>query len=250
MTDYHEPDEVEVFDEETDTEEEHGGGEGNVDIDYEAEAKRKTEMVDYLKRDIHDERKRRQALEARLKELEAHQAQASLATIDQEIVQAKAHFKRMFDEGDGEQVAAAQEKLTELVSQRALLKNAPKPQPTEAPAQLAPEAEAWISRNKWFKQGGGDDLSKRAIDISIELEQAGYDRNSPDLYRELDKRLEAHKPKKQPNAAPVHRGGGRDGAGNPRRLTEMDKATMKMFGYNPNDAKHRETWLKRNDPLE
>lgn len=244
-------DDVEVFDDEADTTEAEGGG--DTAIDYAEEVKRKAEMVDYLKRDIHDERKRRQAAEARIQELEAKRAESDLSSIDKDVEAARAHYRKVFDEGDGEQVAAAQERLTELVTQRTLLKQRQQATPT-APgpqaSELAPAASDWIARNKWFKATDGGELSKQAISISLELEQSGYNRNDPALYQELDRRLSAFKPKKAPNAAPVHRGGGRDGGTTTRRVTEADKDTMRMFGYDPNNAKHRENWLKRNDPLE
>ena len=246
-------DDVEFFDEETDTAEAEGGGDSATD--YAEEAKRKAEMVEYLKRDIHDERKKRQAAEARIHELEAKRVEADLSSIDKDVEAARAHYRKMFDEGDGEQVAAAQERLTELVTQRTLLKQRPPaPPPATAPeaqaAELAPAASDWIARNKWFKATDGGELSKQSIAISLELEQSGYNRNDPALYQELDRRLAAHKPRKAPNAAPVHRGGGRDGGTPGRRVTEADKDSMRLFGYDPNNAKHRETWLKRNDPLE
>ena len=255
-TDYEEPvdDEVEVFDDEDQADDASEGG-GDSATDYAEEAKRKAEMVEYLKRDIHDERKRRQAVEARLHELEQQRAQSDLSNIDRDVEAARAHYRKVFDEGDGDQVAQAQEKLTELITRRTLLKEtprppAPAPEPEAAAAQLAPAAKNWIARNSWFQAESGDERSKQAIAISLELEQAGYDRHDAALYQELDKRLTALKPKRAPNAAPVHRGGGRDGGQPGRRITESDKDSMKLFGFDPNNAKHRESWLKRNDSLE
>lgn len=58
---------------------------------------------------------------------------------------------------------------------------------------LAPAAQAWIERNSWFKANGGNYFSRKAIEISIELEQSGYDRNDPALYNQLDRRLNSLK---------------------------------------------------------
>lgn len=62
---------------------------------------------------------------------------------------------------------------------------------------LAPAAQNWIDRNPWFNQPGFEDLTKKAIDTSLELENLGYHRNDRDLYNELDRILFSRKDNSQ-----------------------------------------------------
>ena len=115
---------------------------------------------------------------------------------------------------------------------------APAPQPED---DMADEAKSWLGRNRaWVNR----DPTKfaRAQRLSKVLRREGYDVDSPEMYDELDARLN-DKPKKrsQPlndpskNALPVRE--------KTKGLTREDKQNMQKFGLNPNNAEDRKNWI-------
>lgn len=227
--------------------------------DFAAEAKRRAEMIEYLKRDIHDERKRRQEAERRLQEIDAQAREQERGGLDEKIEQARGAYARLLDEGDGAQIAKAHEELTALVVRRETLtaqptRREPEPEPEAQPQRrIADAAQRWISRNPWFTQGG--ELAEKAVQISQALEGQGYDTEDPELYAEVDRRLKPYRQRmngngRKPNAAPVSRGAGVD-AKPGRQLTAEDKRIMRdVLRWDPNKPEHRRAYLRRNDPLE
>ena len=96
-------------------------------------------------------------------------------------------------------------------------------------------------------------LSEKAVEIANELEAEGYSPEDKVLYAELDKRLKPWRKRmlqdgKQP-VAPVNRGAGR--TRNARnQLSEDALVSMDTFGYDRKNPKHREMFLRANEPLE
>lgn len=233
------------------------GEEGEVD--YAAEAKRRAEMIGYLKRDIHDERKRRQEAERQLQEWGAKAREQERGGIDKQIEEARAAYARLLDEGDGAQIAKASEDLTALVVRRERLgERETQPEPPAQPERarerpIADAAQRWIARNPWFTKGG--ELAEKAVEIASSLEGQGYDTEDPELYAEVDRRLKPYRQRmngngRKPNAAPVSRGAGVD-AKPGRVLTAEDKRIMRdVLRWDPNKPEHRRAYLRRNDPLE
>lgn len=248
---------------ESDSDDSDGGDEARTD--FEAEAKRRAEMIDYLKRDIHDERKRRQEAERRLQEFDAKAREEERGGMDRRIEAARESYARLLEDGDGAQIAKASEELTALVVRRETMAHTAPRQATTtedpdasegaAPAerQIAAAAQRWIARNQWFTKGG--DLAAKAVEIATELEGQGYDTDDPELYAEVDRRLKPYRQRmngngRAPNAAPVSRGAGVD-ARPGRKLTNEDKRIMReVLRWDPNKPEHRRAYLRRNDPLE
>jgi hypothetical protein len=235
------------------------GADDADDGDYAAQAQRRAEMIDYLKRDIHDERKRRQEAERRLQELDAKAEEQARGSLEHDIEAARATYARLLDEGDGAEIAKASEALTALVVRRETLAASTPTRPpvhstlgAPAPA-IADAAQRWIARNPWFSKGG--ELAQKAVEIASALEAKGYDTEDPALYAEVDRRLKPYRqrmggPDRPPNAAPVNRGAGVD-AKPGRALTAEDKRVMReVLRWDPNKPEHRRAYLRRNDPLE
>ena len=66
---------------------------------------------------------------------------------------------------------------------------------TPAPPQLDPRAEDWASKNDWF--GKDNAMTYTAFDLHRKLtEEEGFDPQSPDYYKEIDKRIRLEFPHK------------------------------------------------------
>lgn len=118
--------------------------------------------------------------------------------------------------------------------------------------QVPAQAQAWVSRNKWFNDRRylAESAAARAIDEGMAAE--GFDKNTPEYYAELDTRLAKRFPtlvKKPPAAggargpAPaVHAGGGGGGGGNASggkmRLGPAEFAKMRKFNLDPRNPAH------------
>lgn len=90
--------------------------------------------------------------------------------------------------------------------QQQIKQNTPEPQIGH---QLATD---WIKANTWYDPNGGDERSKRVIEIDQSLTNEGYNPNSLTYWRELDKRVEAisSQPERKRGGPPV--GSGREQA--------------------------------------
>lgn len=141
----------------------------------------------------------------------------------------------------------------------------PKRTPKREVNRLAME---WVTTNhEWFSQDGDsfdEAKRKRALSINRALISEGYDDNSEAFYQELDNRLNANRTRKVkprdeanedddedadlPAAAPA----ARTPSSPPRRgrrPTKDDLAAMRKYGYDPNNPKHRDTWMRRDEEL-
>lgn len=146
--------------------------------------------------------------------------------------------------------------------------------------QPHPAAAAWIKSNPWFSNPGFQSYQQRAIDIEHEMLDEGMEL-SEDFYAELDRRIDAAWPTVRNfrddgyydrKPAEAKKSGEQQDNGNPPgkprkphkpaasapavdegrpaqsngRITDADKASMRKYGFDPNNAEHRKAWLDRN----
>lgn len=188
---------------------------------------------------------------ARDRELEEmRKGRAKDSPPDEDIDQLEAEMKEAIEDDDLKRYHAAN-----IRYQKAVLKkpsNGADPEErTEAP--IASAARDWMDENAdWFQSGskGFDEARrKRALQINEELKREGMDFATDEFYEELDKRIgNGARPQRgdlppTPDAAPSRR------PGKVGRLTEEGKKTMRRYGLNPDNPKHREAYLKRDTAL-
>ena len=131
---------------------------------------------------------------------------------------------------------------------------APAPgQPTQSQREPpAPLAVAWINRNKtWFQNPKFAGHKAFVLGEDAQLVREGYDKNSPEYYAELDRRVDTAFPTLRKPAAPnaggsagappvaaVTGGGGKPAPKGSVRLTKIDLANMRRFGLDPSNKTH------------
>lgn len=125
------------------------------------------------------------------------------------FAQAEKDHADAFAEGDGVKATKAMRVMYDAqrrIEQLQGVKQQLEKQPMQAQAQAqAPQqvdrevvnkAQAWASRNAWYKANGNDVDSEIAKAISGVLANEGYDPKSDDFWDELDDRLEDRMPEK------------------------------------------------------
>lgn len=120
-----------------------------------------------------------------------------------------------------------------------------------------PPAQKWMSeRGDWYKRDGFEKATLLANRLDREVYSEGFDPNTPEYFRELDKRIQAKMPelyedstdadddpsprRKRPSRSPVAPVGGeenrqRSNRGSKVELGEDDFANMRRFGLDTND---------------
>lgn len=103
--------------------------------------------------------------------------------------------------GNGEAAVEAQEKWYEArraVEELGRLKQratAPKQRPLQPDTAMQRLASEWMERNPWYDPGEGDEDSSIAVAIDRRLTKEGvYKPNTPEYWKELDKRLQKRLP--------------------------------------------------------
>jgi len=128
----------------------------------------------------------------------------------------------------------------------------------EPPSQdMAPTAKEWVENNAdWFEQDGEDydeRKAKRAIRLSnIIKKESGWDDDDPELYEELDARLNGRDNLEEEPEFRSARGGTSTGvtrgerAAKPsgNRLNAHDLQNMSRFGLDPKNLDHRKEYLE------
>lgn len=161
----------------------------------------------------------------RLAQLEQHTVSSVVSSVDARIAQAEADaeqalniFAAATDAGNGKDAAAAQrireaalEEARQLKARRAqLAEQAPAQPETPAQPQVNPAvvsyAKSWVENNPWYDPNLGNDESKIARQIDLQLVKEGYDPSTREHWAELTHRL---------NEVFSAAGGGDDGAGDP-----------------------------------
>jgi hypothetical protein len=175
---------------------------------------------------------------------------------------------KALDEGEMKEYNELNDELMDLKVERRTRKVI-KPEPEPVPAKEDTTSRVSEATRKWVDQNSdwlNSDKAKAAEAVKIErqLIKEGYSTSDPDLYQELDKRLnggtdddesiedlleEDERPQQRGATTGVPRDRGTRQAGKRGRLTRDDLVRMKRANLDPNNPEHRKAWIKRNDPL-
>jgi hypothetical protein len=227
--------------------------------------RQKREIRQQLEGELAEKNEKLTALEARLKAIEENQTRSQEAQavnyerqLSEREAAAKQAWQAAFDAGDKEEMLAANDRLFEAKAEKQRLADwkrqkvaAPKTaeraveqrteveeDAAEAAPAIAPKAQQWIGKQKWW--GKDKILTAATVAIAGELEADGFDPNDDDYYTEVEKRLKAELPGKfaTPAAsrpAQVVAGQSRSPAPNKVRLNEEDQRIAKLYGLSLED---------------
>lgn len=170
----------------------------------EAAERMRQEAIEYAKRVTEENRKlREQGDQSR-----QHLVSSRLERVEALREQWRRTLQTAHEEGDYEKVSEAQEKLAELVAEKAQLTawearaKAPKPDAEnrheaqrqqgqqnqgQQPPAADPMAVAWLKRNDWF--GRDTEMTGFAYGYHERLVKEGVDPRSEEYYRRIDKRV-------------------------------------------------------------
>lgn len=168
----------------------------------------------------------KQRLEERIKGLDTGYMAEYGTRLEAQSAAAKDAFKKAYESGDADAIAAAQEQMAKIAidqerfriakqrsaAQQPLQREAPEratPQyPLQQPTQevrVDPKAQSWAEKNEWF--GSDKMLTAAAMAIhSTLVEDEGFDPTSDEYYSEVDRRIRRefpHKFKSAQTAAPA-----------------------------------------------
>lgn len=203
-------------------------GDAEEDDEIKGLGKRAQDRIGQLKREFHDKRREAEAaqrmqheaitvaqtirqeneqLKALLKNGNTALFDVTKAKNDADLASAQSRLTTAYDEGNAEEIVAAQtalnelmfdgRKLQEAISQRNVVAEQPAPQ--VAPAQQQPditltEKDAdWIRRNPWFQKD--QKLTAYAMGLHYELtQQKGVHPNGSEYYKMIDEEMRKHFP--------------------------------------------------------
>lgn len=259
-----------------------GEGEGGEQPPKQPERKRNKKTFserigEYAKRALTAEEEKAAAqaradlLERQLKEISARHQTASEQTLSQREQDAMARKQKAIEEQDFAAYDAAQNDLVEIKLARRTPEDKPaipepKPSTPAEPEPIHTSAKAWIDRNSWFSNKDHQHLAAEAMRIEARLRQSGMQLGD-ELYKKLDEELADlpdfdevrgvkadDPPQVDPPADPVPPprspvSSSRSDAPpppkpRPNALTEHDKRTMRTYKLDPDNPKHRETYLQ------
>lgn len=166
----------------------------------------------------------KQRLEERVRGLDTGYLSEYGTRLEAQSVAAKDAFKKAYESGDADAIAAAQEQMAKIAidqerfriaKQRAsaqqplqtqrVPQEQMQPQPQPQPVRVDPKAQTWAERNDWF--GTDKMLTAAAMAIhSTLVEDEGFDPTSDEYYGEIDRRIRRefpHKFKSAQTAAPA-----------------------------------------------
>jgi hypothetical protein len=124
---------------------------------------------------------------------------------------------------------------------------APQPQQQEAPRKPpAPLAVKWVATNKtWFQNPKFKAHHNFVLSVDSDLVTEGYDPQSPEYYKELDRRIDANFPnlrkKAKSTGSPVAPAGNSPSSNRSSKsitLTKVDLGNMRRFGLDPANKDH------------
>ncbi len=157
--------------------------------------------------------KQNEALKQRLDALDQSYVGEFGTRIDSQIQAAKTAYQKAYDEGNADEMFEAQKNLSKLALDQAQLEQskkqmeerakkaeeAPKQQTPQQQAQQQaqpdPKAEAWAEKNDWF--GTDQPMTYAAFGVHRQLiEDEGFDPQSDEYYKELDRRIRSEFPQK------------------------------------------------------
>jgi hypothetical protein len=217
----------------------------------EAERQRE-EAVKYAENIVNENKK----LKTSLKNSDSTLVNEAVNRVQSQLDQAKKQYKLAYENGDADEMASANEQIARLGAeadnltrvkrrldsqeQEQEVVDVPQQQQVQQrPSQPDPKAQEWAGRNKWF---GEDQVMTFAVmGIHRELADLGYDLQSDDYYKEIDKRMRKEFPHKftsetsdanvnvQPKVAAPTRGAAKNAARRVR-LTPSQVAIAKRLG--------------------
>ncbi len=170
-------------------------------------ALRRKQAIERDKAELQHLRNQNNELLRRVQGIEHKNATTEYATIDQQLkatqeeARAAEHIiARAIEAGNGDDVAkamrirdSARDKVLQLEHIKRNFKN-PGSQPVQSqqPQQLATQlAQDWMKMNSWYKPNTGDERSQKVLEIDQNLANDGYNPNTLEYWRELDRRVEA-----------------------------------------------------------
>lgn len=215
------------------------------------------------RREAEEANTRAQELARQLEQQSRTISEAERKRIDDDIASVKRQLKDAFENGDTDKQVDLTTQLSELQAKKLVADRQQPSGDTQPDGQQQggmPElAQKWMKKNgDWFRQPGFERYTRAANRIDSELYQEGYDVNSRDYYKELDRRLSTQFPDMFDDEKPGRRGQGQrdrrstvasvDGASNSRaskralsgrvELGADDFRVMRAFGLDPNDPAH------------
>lgn len=171
----------------------------------EAERQRE-EAVKYAENVISENQK----LKTSLKNSDATLVNEAESRVQSQLDQAKKQYKLAYENGDADAMASANESIARLGAEAENLTRVKKrldteeteqevdvpelPQQTQEAPPPDPKAQEWAAKNQWF--GQDQVMTFAAFGIHKELHDLGYDLQSDDYYKEIDKRMQAEFPHK------------------------------------------------------
>ena len=196
-------------------------------------SKRVQKRINKLKYESHEERRKAQSamqerdeafrvaqqIAEKNKEYESLIGRGEQALINQvkeraslAVEQAKQQYRKAYEEGDTDNVVAAQEALTKATAELTeadryaqSMSNQPAPQqetwqppqPTQQPVQqlvqqpaqprqIDPEAQEWANKNPWFMKEGYEEMTSLAYGKHASLVKQGVIPNTPEYFKQID----------------------------------------------------------------
>tara|TARA_R100001086_G_scaffold78532_1_gene38095 strand:- start:2212 stop:3165 length:954 start_codon:yes stop_codon:yes gene_type:complete len=139
--------------------------------------------------------------------------------VESELEAAKIAYQKAHEEGDGEALFQAQQKISQIAIDQAKYEEAknrlevekenpaqtvdPVPAQTRAPAAAQepdPKAQAWADKNEWF--GEDQSMTYAAFGIHRKLVEEGFDPSSDEYYAEIDRQMQQDFPSKFEKSSP------------------------------------------------
>jgi len=204
-------------------------GDAEEDDEIKGLGKRAQDRIGQLKREFHDKRREAEAaqrmqheaitvaqtirqeneqLKALLKNGNTALFDVTKAKNDADLASAQSRLTTAYDEGNAEEIVAAQtalnelmfdgRKLQEAISQRNVITEQPAPQAAPAQQQqpditLTEKDADWIRRNPWFQKD--QKLTAYAMGLHYELtQQKGVHPNGSEYYKMIDDEMRKHFP--------------------------------------------------------
>lgn len=201
---------------------------------------------------------------------EAYEAKAK--NIDGEMGDIRRQLKAAKEEGNTDKETELTEKLATLRYRQERLKDeadGAKGRFEQAKKDRVPAmARAWVKMNKWFNSDDPRYTEARAYarEVDLELARSGKDQNTPEYYREIDRRVQQKYGKvfgmkrTQPTSSgseerqerrpasptggirPSPSGG--NGNGSRSSLSKSEQDRMQQFGLDPKDPKQVARWVR------
>lgn len=172
-------------------------------------AQRRKAAIERDKNELNHLRQQNEEMMRRLRSIEHKSASHDYQNIDTRLrdaieeVQAAEHIiAQAVEAGNGSDVAKAMrirddamrraQQLEQAKSQFKVPNSAPQnaPPPPQQQPMAAKLAADWVKINDWYDPQSGDPKSKKVLEIDQSLADEGYNPNSLEYWRELDRRVE------------------------------------------------------------